>query len=248
MQLTPSEREEWFNEWEFLIRITAGRLSKGLPPNVDRADMYQIAAIGLLRAIDQFNPKHKSKAQFRTFAITHIRGALLEFLRGEDWLTRNARDKIKKMELATTTLRDRLAREPTEDELATELGLTYDQLSKWRFDVLYANPISTSEFLITSDIDNRLHVEDTIEDPNSELEPLALKRQERAELLAAIASLPEREQKVLRLYYYNSNTFKEIGRQLQVSESRIFQLHQQAMSRIRRRFDLPARPNGQVAA
>ena len=213
--------------------ITAGRIAGGVPPSLDREDMISAGMIGLIRAVDQFDSTREVK--FETYAIALIRGAILELLRGEDWAPRSVRDKIKLLERTYAELELRLGRPGTEEEVAGELSITVDGLHKMLSEVAQASVLSLDEMLFSSEPDATLRVVDTVEDQTAKGDTTRqVERRERREALhVAVKRLPEREHLVLSLYYYEGLTFKEIGKILQVSESRVFQLHQQAMMRLR---------------
>jgi len=226
-------RETLIDNYSYLVKITAGRIAGGVPPSLDREDLISAGVIGLIRAVDQFDFSREVK--FETYAIALIRGAILELLRGEDWAPRSVRDKIKALERAYVEVELRLGRPGTDEEVAAQLGLAVDQLHKMLSDVAQASVLSLDELLFSSEPDASLRVVDTVEDRHAEANTnkQVEKRERRQALSVAVGRLPEREHLVLSLYYYEGLTFKEIGKILQVSESRVFQLHQQAMMRLR---------------
>lgn len=226
-------RETLISNYSYLVKITAGRIAGGVPPSLDREDLVSAGVIGLIRAVDNFDAGRQVK--FETFAIALIRGAILELLRGEDWAPRSIRDKIKSLERAYAAVESRLGRPGTDDEIAEHLGLTVDLLHKMLSDVAQASVLSLDELLFSSEPDATLRVVDTVEDTTQagDTTQAVEKRERRQALMIAVKRLPEREHLVLSLYYYEGLTFKEIGKILKVSESRVFQLHQQAMMRLR---------------
>ncbi len=226
-------RETLISNYSYLVKITAGRIAGGVPPSLDREDLISAGVIGLIRAVDNFDASRQVK--FETFAIALIRGAILELLRGEDWAPRSIRDKIKGLERAYAAVESRLGRPGTDDEIAEHLGLSVDLLHKMLSDVAQASVLSLDEMLFSSEPDATLRVVDTVEDTTQagDTTQAVEKRERRQALTVAVKRLPEREHLVLSLYYYEGLTFKEIGKILKVSESRVFQLHQQAMMRLR---------------
>lgn len=226
-------RETLIDNYSYLVKITAGRIAGGVPPSLDREDLISAGVIGLIRAVDQFDSTREVK--FETYAIALIRGAILELLRGEDWAPRSVRDKIKLLERTYRELELRHGRPATDEEVASEMSLQVDGLHKMLSEVAQASVLSLDEMLFSSEPDATLRVVDTVEDPTAERNTTkTVEKQERREALkVAVKRLPEREHLVLSLYYYEGLTFKEIGKILQVSESRVFQLHQQAMMRLR---------------
>ncbi len=229
----PRARETLISNYSYLVKITAGRIAGGVPPSLDREDLLSAGVIGLIRAVDQFDSTREVK--FETYAIALIRGAILELLRGEDWAPRSVRDKIKMLERAFTEVESRLGHPGTDQEVADHMGLTVDGMHKMLSDVAQASVLSLDEMLFSSEPDATLRVIDTVEDTSAggNTRVAVEKRERRAALQVAVKRLPEREHLVLSLYYYEGLTFKEIGKILKVSESRVFQLHQQAMMRLR---------------
>jgi RNA polymerase sigma factor for flagellar operon FliA len=226
-------RETLIDNYSYLVKITAGRIAGGVPPSLDREDLVSAGVIGLIRAVDQFDSSREVK--FETYAIALIRGAILELLRGEDWAPRSVRDKIKLLERTYTSIETRLGRPGTDEEVAEALETSVDGLHKMLSQVAQASVLSLDEMLFSAEPDTSLRVVDTVEDTSaSGSTTKAVEKQQRRKALGvAIKRLPEREHLVLSLYYYEGLTFKEIGKILQVSESRVFQLHQQAMMRLR---------------
>jgi RNA polymerase sigma factor for flagellar operon FliA len=226
-------REALIDNYSYLVKITAGRIAGGVPPSLDREDLISAGVIGLIKAVDQFDSNREVK--FETYAIALIRGAILELLRGEDWAPRSVRDKIKMLERAYSGVETRLGRPGTDEEVSSELGVQVDQLHKLLSEVGQASVLSLDEMLFSGEPDATLRVVDTVEDPKAAADTTknVEKRERRQALHVAVKRLPERENLVLSLYYYEGLTFKEIGKILLVSESRVFQLHQQAMIRLR---------------
>jgi RNA polymerase sigma factor for flagellar operon FliA len=226
-------RETLIDNYSYLVKITAGRIAGGVPPSLDREDLVSAGVIGLIRAVDQFDATREVK--FETYAIALIRGAILELLRGEDWAPRSVRDKIKLLERAYADVEQRLGRPGSDEEVAGWLGTEVDGLHKMLSEVAQASVLSLDEMLFSSEPDATLRVVDTVEDTTAtgSTTHAVEKRERRQALQVAVKRLPEREHLVLSLYYYEGLTFKEIGKILQVSESRVFQLHQQAMMRLR---------------
>jgi len=226
-------REALIDNYNYLVKITAGRIAGGVPPSLDREDLISAGVIGLIKAVDQFDVTREVK--FETYAIALIRGAILELLRGEDWAPRSVRDKIKSLERAYTGVELRLGRPGTDEEVAEELQTNVDGLHSMLSTVGQASVLSLDEMLFSGEPDASLRVVDTVEDTKTTADTTRAveKRERRQALHVAVKRLPEREHLVLSLYYYEGLTFKEIGKILQVSESRVFQLHQQAMIRLR---------------
>lgn len=229
----PKARDYIINHYAYLVKITAGRVVTSLPPNLERDDLVSAGIMGLIKAVDQFDTGRQVK--FETYAIALIRGAILEMLREEDWVPRSVRDNVKALERTYYQLEVKLGRPATEDEVAQEMGVTTDDLQKVLVNTSRANVLSLDDMLIGggSGDGERLHLTDVLQDENanvlSDVEASAM----RDTLAAGIERLPEREKLVIALYYYEGLTFKEIGKVLTVSESRVYQLHTQAVLRLR---------------
>lgn len=227
-------RDLIINHYAYLVKITAGRVVTSLPPNLERDDLVSAGVMGLIKAVDQFDTDRQVK--FETYAIALIRGAILEMLREEDWVPRSVRDNVKTLERTYYQLEVRLGRPATEEEVAAEMGTTADDLQKILVSTSRASVMSLDDMLMGGaggDGGERLHLTDVLADANadvvSDVEQTAMKEA----LIAGIDRLPPRERLVISLYYYEGLTFKEIGKVLEVSESRVYQLHTQAVLRMR---------------
>ena len=214
--------------YSHLVSITAGRLFGPLPSGVERDDLVGAGAVGLVKAVDQFDPQRGIK--FETYAITLIRGAILEMLRGDDWVPRLVRDQQKQLKQAYMRLEAKLGRPASEEEVASELGISPDKLDKLLTNIGRASLLSLDDLRIGSE-QQRL-VDLLPNDGPSPLESVAGRDRKRA-LACAVDRLPDRERTVVALYYHEGLTFKEIGGVLTVSESRAYQLHAQAVTRLR---------------
>ena len=225
-------RDQIINHYAYLVKITAGRVVTSLPPNLERDDLVSAGVMGLIKAVDQFDTARQVK--FETYAIALIRGAILEMLREEDWVPRSVRDNVKVLERTYYKLEVSLGRPATEDEVAAEMGMTADDLQKLLVNTSRANVMSLDDVIMGGGGDSeRLHLADVLQDENAnvvhDVESGAMKEA----LGVGIDRLPDRERLVISLYYYEGLTFKEIGKVLTVSESRVYQLHTQAVIRMR---------------
>jgi RNA polymerase sigma factor for flagellar operon FliA len=223
-------RAQIIDNYAYLVKITAGRVVTNLPPNLEREDLYTAGSMGLIKAVDQFDPGRQVK--FETYAIALIRGAILESLREEDWVPRSVRERAKALERAFLELETKLGIPPTEQQVAEHLGVSLDDLAKMVADTGRGSVLSLDDMILGGDGSEHLHLSDVIPDDSSPVSDVEMRERVR-QLGVAIDRLPEREKLVIALYYYEGLTFKEIGKVLSVSESRVYQLHTQAVLRMR---------------
>jgi RNA polymerase sigma factor for flagellar operon FliA len=226
--LCQDAREQLIQRYAHLVSITAGRLFGPLPSGVERDDLVGAGVVGLVKAVDQFDPQRGIK--FETYAITLIRGAILEMLRGDDWVPRLVRDQQKQLKQAYMKLEARLGRPASEEEVADELAITPEKLDKLLSNIGRSSLLSLDDLRIGSDQQRLVDVLPA--DAPSPLDSVAVRERQR-KLAAAVDRLPARERTVVALYYHEGLTFKEIGGALTVSESRAYQLHAQAVTRLR---------------
>jgi RNA polymerase sigma factor for flagellar operon FliA len=218
-----------------LVKYVAGRLGSGLPAHVEEADLVSYGLLGLIGAIDRYEPDRDIK--FETYAMSRIRGAILDELRSLDWVPRSVRSRAREIERAITALEAKLARAPTDEEIAGKLGITTDELEESLADIGRSSIGALDELWTISGDGDQVSLLDTLEDPGSIRPAEALDETELRETLAdAIARLPEREKVVITLYYYEELTLREIGEVLGVTESRISQLHTKAVLRLKSRL------------
>lgn len=227
----PNARVELINHYAYLVKITAGRLVTSLPNGLDREDLVSAGVIGLVKSVDQFDPTRDVK--FETYAIALIRGAILEMLRDEDWVPRSIRERLKALDRMMMALETKFGRPATEIELAEALNISRQEVSELLVRMGRTNVYSLDDILGTGDGDDHIHFVDLIVDDTANTGGEIEGREIRRILAAGVDRLPERERLVVALYYYEGLTFKEIGKVLNVSESRVYQLHTQAMNRLR---------------
>ena len=216
-----------------LVKYVAGRVGVGLPANVEQSDLISYGIFGLIDAISKFDLERQVK--FETYAITRIRGAIIDELRSIDWIPRSVRAKAKSVERAYAALEGTLMRTPTEAEVAEHIGISLNDLHQIFSQVSYANVMALDEMLgAGGDKGEKLTLLDTLEDTKAE-DPVAAFETEETKLLLArsIDQLPEREKIVVTLYYYEGLTLAEIGKVLGVTESRICQMHSKAVIQMR---------------
>ncbi len=219
-----------------LVKYVAGKLGSSLPSHVDESDLVSYGLLGLIDAIERYEPDRDVK--FETYAIQRIRGSIIDELRSLDWVPRSVRSRAREIERAIAQLEAQLMRPPTDEEIAAKLGLSGEELdvalaeisrsSMAALDELWASPTGS---------DDAVALVDTIEDPQSAAPGGELEKTELKELIGeSIAVLPEREKLVITLYYYEELTLREIGEVLGVTESRVSQLRTKAILRLKARL------------
>jgi RNA polymerase sigma factor for flagellar operon FliA len=226
-------RERLILHYSPLVKYVAGRVGVGLPPNIEQADLVSYGIFGLIDAIEKFDITRAIK--FETYAISRIKGAIIDELRAIDWIPRSVRYKAREVEKAYAALESRLHRTPTESEVAGELGIPLEDLHQIFSQVSFVNVIALDELLnVGGERGDKLSLVDTLEDTKAEDPVAVFETEETKYLLArAINTLPEREKIVVTLYYYEGLTLAEIGQVLGVTESRICQMHTKAVLQLR---------------
>ncbi|MDP8910576.1 MAG: RNA polymerase sigma factor WhiG [Actinomycetota bacterium] len=218
-----------------LVKYVAGRVGSGLPAHVDETDLVQYGLLGLMGAIERYDPGRDVK--FETYAITRIKGAILDELRAMDWVPRSVRARARGIERAIAELESRLGRAPTDEEIAAKLGISSDEFDQSMADISRTSISALDELWSSSSGEEGIALIDTIEDTEGPQPQTALAETEVREVLGeAIARLPEREKLVVTLYYYEELTLREIGEVLGVTESRVSQLHTKAVLRLKARL------------
>ncbi|HHW18193.1 MAG TPA: FliA/WhiG family RNA polymerase sigma factor [Firmicutes bacterium] len=225
-------RDDLIAHYAPLVKYVAGRVAINLPKNVDEGDLIGYGSLGLLDAIERFDPQRGVK--FETYAIARIRGAMIDGLRSMDWVPVSVRHRNRSIEEATKELENRLGRSATDEEIARELGISVDEYNQRIQDMassavlsledVWGNPDDSDSQSRTIDIKD-----EKAPDPLDEAE-WSLKKEE---LAKAIGRLPERERLVISLYYFEGLTVKEIAHVMKVSPSRVSQLHTKAVIRLR---------------
>ena len=218
-----------------LVKFVAGRLGSGLPTHVDENDLVSYGLLGLIGAIERYDPERDVK--FETYAMARIKGSIIDELRAMDWVPRSIRSRARDIERAMAQLEAQLHRAPTDEELAAKLGLSEDELADSLSDIARSSIAALDEMWTVSSGGDQIALIDTIEDTSGPEPQTALAQTELREALAeAIARLPEREKLVVTLYYYEELTLREIGEVLGVTESRVSQLHTKAILRLKARL------------
>jgi len=226
---TLERQQDYAKQYAPLVRRIAHQMIAKLPANVELDDMVQAGMIGLMDAVNRFEESHGT--QFEVYAASRIRGSMLDELRAGDWLPRSARKNQRDIENAIHRLEQRLQRAPQESEIAVELGLSVADYQELLGDARGAQLVYFDDLGSGSDGDDYLerHVAQAGGEP---LEILRDKRF-RTALVAAIEELPDREKLLMSMYYEQDLNLREIGAVMGVTESRVCQLHSQAVSRLR---------------
>jgi RNA polymerase sigma factor FliA len=224
-----------------LVKYVAGRLGSGLPAHVDEGDLVSYGLLGLIGAIERYDPARDIK--FETYAISRIKGAIIDELRALDWVPRSVRSRAREIERAIAELEAKLGTAPTDEQIAGKIGISVDELEESLTDISRSSIAALDELWSVSGEGDQVSLMDTIEDTQGIRPQEALDETEMREALAdAIARLPEREKLVVTLYYYEELTLREIGEVLGVTESRVSQLHTKAILRLKARLSGAARP------
>jgi RNA polymerase sigma factor for flagellar operon FliA len=226
-------RERLILHYAPLVKYVAGRVGVGLPPNIEQSDLVSYGIFGLIDAIEKFDIERAIK--FETYAISRVRGAIIDELRAIDWIPRSVRFKAREVEKAYAELEAELHRTPSEVEVAGKLEITLPDLHAIFGQVSFVNVVALDELLnVGGEKGDKLSLVDTLEDTKAEDPVLAFESEETRFLLSrAINQLAEREKIVVTLYYYEGLTLAEIGKVLGVTESRICQMHTKAVMQLR---------------
>jgi RNA polymerase sigma factor FliA len=219
-----------------LVKYVAGRLGSGLPAHVDEGDLVSYGLLGLIAAIERYDPDRDVK--FETYAIARIKGSILDELRAMDWVPRSVRSRAREIERAIADLESKLGRAPSDEEIATKIGISQDELEDSLTDISRSSIAALDElWTVSGSGGDQIALIDTIEDESVPDPQSAMSATEMKEAIAdAIARLPEREKLVVTLYYYEDLTLREIGEVLGVTESRVSQLHTKAILRLKARL------------
>ena len=219
-----------------LVKYVAGRLGSGLPAHVDEGDLVSYGLLGLIAAIERYDPDRDVK--FETYAIARIKGSILDELRAMDWVPRSVRSRAREIERAMTELESKLGRAPNDEEISAKVGITIEELENSLTDISRSSIAALDElWTVSGSGGDTIALIDTIEDTQGPEPQSAFAQTEMREAIAdAISRLPEREKLVITLYYYEDLTLREIGEVLGVTESRVSQLHTKAILRLKARL------------
>jgi RNA polymerase sigma factor for flagellar operon FliA len=226
-------RERLVVAYSPLVKYVAGRMSSGLPGHVEEADLISYGLGGLISAIERFDLSRDIK--FETYAITRIRGAIIDELRNLDWVPRSVRARAREIERVNMKLEARYQRAPTDEEMAAELGVSLAEFHESLMQISNSTIVALDELWNVQDASgDQVSLLDTLPDREAaDPEQLLGESELRDRIADAIAALPEREKLVVALYYYENLTLREIGEVLGVTESRVSQLHTKAVLRLR---------------
>jgi RNA polymerase sigma factor for flagellar operon FliA len=225
-------RRQLVERYARVVKYVAGRMAIGLPHYVEFDDLISAGLLGLIQAIDNFD--HNRGIKFETYAIPRIRGSILDELRSQDWFPRSLRRKAKQLEEAYGKLEARLGRPATDEEIARELQIDVKDLGNLLGEVAVATIMSLDADASADDSEQSTTLGEYLADPRADDVEKLLADQEMKELISQrMAELPEKEQLVLVLYYYEELTLKEIGEILDVTESRVCQIHTKAIMRLK---------------
>lgn len=232
IEICTENTDQIVQEYSPMIKYVANRIALRLPPHIEVDDLISVGAIGLMDAIEKYDPNRGAK--FKTYAEFRVRGSILDELRSLDWVPRSVRQKASKLDAVVSKLQSKLGRPPEDEEIAEEMEITLDDL----FDVINETRnmplLSLEDMGISRDSGDKQSLLDTLAgksdvDPQTQLRLNELK----SLIAAAIDTLPEKERLMVSLYYYEELTMKEIGEVLGITESRISQIHSKAVYRLR---------------
>lgn len=224
-------RDKIILEYAPLVKLVAGRLSMYLGYNVEYDDLVSYGIFGLIDAIDKFD--YSKAVKFETYASLRIRGAILDQIRKMDWIPRTIRQKQKKIDVAMKEIENLKGRAATDEEIAAQLGIDEGEFLDWQSQMKITNVVSLNEYLEQgAEVPNERNSNKRFDAPEEVMEQSELKQM----LKDALELLTEKEKKVIVLYYYEELTLKEISNILEVSESRISQLHTKALQKMKKKM------------
>jgi RNA polymerase sigma factor for flagellar operon FliA len=229
--ISEEKREQVIKEFLPYIKYTAYRLSWKLPPHVTIDDLISVGLMGLMDALDRFEP---GKVKLKTYAELRIKGSMIDELRATAWIPRSMRKKIDEINKARMKLEKKYGRMPDDTEVAKSLKMSLDNYFKILQYATSSNPVRLDEFKNKKYTDSDLNITECIADPKAKSPLSILEEKDTKERLAGlIDTLPKKEKLVLALYYYEELTMQEIGKVLNITESRVCQIHSQALIKLR---------------
>ncbi|HJO00127.1 MAG TPA: FliA/WhiG family RNA polymerase sigma factor [Nitrospinaceae bacterium] len=231
IEITTENREEVIKQYSPMIKYVANRIAMRLPPHIEVDDLISVGVLGLIDAITKYDPTRGAK--FKTYAEFRVRGAILDELRSMDWVPRSVRQKASNVDSVVQKLQSKLGRPPEDEEVAGEMGISLDQF----FDTLNETksmPVLSLEGLgIAKETGEQQSLLDCLAGKSDTDPQIQIRLNELKEIIAqAIDTLPEKARLMITLYYYEELTMKEIGAVLDVTESRVSQIHSKAVFRL----------------
>ena len=231
-EITEENREEVIKKYSPMIKYVANRIAMRLPPHIEVDDLISVGVLGLMDAISKYDSSRGAK--FKTYAEFRVRGAILDELRSMDWVPRSIRQKASQVDKVVVALQSKLSRQPEDEEVAKEMGLSLDQFHNTLNETKSIPIFSLEDLGIAKESGEQQSLLDCLAgkadaDPQTQIRLVELK-----EIIAkAIDALPEKERLMVSLYYYEELTMKEIGAVLDITESRVSQIHSKAVYRLR---------------
>ena len=231
-EITEENREEVIKKYSPMIKYVANRIAMRLPPHIEVDDLISVGVLGLMDAISKYDSSRGAK--FKTYAEFRVRGAILDELRSLDWVPRSIRQKASQVDKVVVALQSKLSRQPEDEEVAKEMGLSLDQFHNTLNETKSIPIFSLEDLGIAKESGEQQSLLDCLAgkadaDPQTQIRLVELK-----EIIAkAIDALPEKERLMVSLYYYEELTMKEIGAVLDITESRVSQIHSKAVYRLR---------------
>ena len=222
-------REQLIIEYSQLVKLVAGRLSMYLGHNVEYDDLVSYGIFGLIDAIDKFDADKNVK--FETYASLRIRGSILDQIRKMDWIPRTVRQRQRKLDEAVKQIEAQTGRNASDDEIAQVLGISPDELLNWQSQLKVSNLVSMTEF---EENGTEPAMDTTYNSHFNQPEEVVEKEELKKTLVEALDALTEKERRVIELYYYEEMTLKEISKILEVSESRVSQLHTKSLIKMKK--------------
>ncbi|MDR0584007.1 MAG: RNA polymerase sigma factor WhiG [Treponema sp.] len=228
----PAIREAFIKQYAPLVKYVAGKVAMGMPHNVEFDDLVGFGVFGLIDAIDKYDPEKNVK--FKTYAVTRIHGAIFDELRQIDWVPRSVRQKTREIEAVISALEAQFGRTASDQEIAKAMGMDETEYLKTIQKISGTSILSLNDVWFSGDENDKVSIGDSIESPSSLNPDVIVEKDEmRRVIVKFINELPDKEKKILVLYYYEDLTLKDIGRVLEVTESRVSQLHTKAIMHLR---------------
>jgi RNA polymerase sigma factor for flagellar operon FliA len=228
----PAIREIFIKQYAPWVKYVAGKVAAGMPHNVEFDDLVGFGVFGLLDAIEKFDLDKNVK--FKTYAVTRIRGAIFDELRAIDWVPRSIRTNTREVEDAIVNLEAQLGRTATDQEIASSLGMDENEYLKTMQKISTTSILSLNDMWYSGDDSDQVSIgEGIVSPPVLQPEVIVEKEEIRRLIIEFIKELPQKEQQILSAYYYDEATLREIGQVLNITESRVSQLHTKAITHLR---------------